>query len=194
MSDYSTGASDLRKSDSTAVTPGKVQTIGDRFGESSLSTENLRSTARSQTETHNRYLDPRYDRTLYKPRSEYSSISSSSRSGGSSRSNTNPLSISSCLQDDRKPETSDAHTSTLSKPRSEYSSTSSSSRSGRSSRSNINPLSFSSCLRDDPKPKNSDARYYSQTFLDLKKPEKKPLSCQMKDRDPRYFTDSSYYR
>ena len=160
MSDSSTGASDLRKSVSTAVKPGKVQTIGDRFGESSLSTENLRSTARSQTETHNRYLDPRYSSTSSQPRSEYSSSSKFSSATNSSKS-----------------------------------SISSSSKSSRSSTSDKRPLSFSSCLPNNPKPETSDARYYSQTFLDHLKPEKKPLSCQSKDQDQRYYyQNSTYYR
>ncbi|KAF6224536.1 hypothetical protein HO173_013053 [Letharia columbiana] len=88
------------------------------------------------------------------------------------------------------------YATTLSEPRSASSGKSSSSQSGRSSNSDKVPLSIShgSSSRDDGRSKTTDERYYPQSFLDSRQPQKKPLSCQTKDKDERYYTNSSYYR
>ena len=69
--------------------------------------------------------------------------------------------------------------------RSGSSSKSSSSKSGRSSKSDKIPLSIShgSSSRDDGRSKTTDTRYYPDSFLDPRPPQKKPLSCQTKDSE-----------
>ena len=87
--------------------------------------------------------------------------------------------------------------SSMSDSRYASSSKSSSSKSSRSSRPDKIPLSIShgstSSPRDSGNSKANDERYYQNSSLDYRKPEKKPLSFQ-KGNDPRYYSDSSYYR
>ena len=77
-----------------------------------------------------------------------------------------------------------------------YSSTSSSSKSAGSSKVDKVPLSisYSSSSGDKGSSKTTDERYYASSYLDSPKPKKKSLSCQTKDKDARYYHDSSYYR
>ena len=70
------------------------------------------------------------------------------------------------------------------------------SKSGRSSNSDKIPLSIHQgpSSRDGGRSKTDDQHYYAQSFLDPRQPQKKPLSCQTKDNDGRYYQNSSYYR
>ncbi|CAF9916124.1 MAG: hypothetical protein ALECFALPRED_010526 [Alectoria fallacina] len=129
--------------------------------------------------------------------------SQSSRSTSSYSSGKIPLS---CQSDSKQHATYDSaryddrnlnprYATTLSEPRSGYSSKSSSSKSSRSSNSDKIPLSIShgSSSRDEGRSKVTDQRYYPNSVLDDRQPKKKPLSCQ-KERDERYYSNSSYYR
>ncbi|CAF9932292.1 hypothetical protein IMSHALPRED_008844 [Imshaugia aleurites] len=131
-----------------------------------------------------------------------------SRSGQSSRSTSSyssgkiPLS---CQSDSKQRATYDSvryddsylnprYTTSSSESRSASSSMSASSKSGRSSKSDKIPLSIShgSSSRDDARSKKEDQRYYPDSFLEPRQPQRKPLACQSKENDARYYSNSSY--